>query len=159
MDPTRIDIITSWVREASKKDTPSTSDLHIDMLSPAYRDPANWISGGCECLAIAVHVLAAEGLDYDLELDFPLAVTSKPGTPDIRSKSDLQDLLGYQPPSLRLLPRDRNISSHRFPATIDVGQVLGREIRGLDVYYTEVVEGEECYRFIMFRLPRGSKQS
>ena len=142
------DIIEKWINEVPLSEMPSADDLHVDDISSDYRHPSTWVLAARESLNLTLETLKAKNLPYGVALGLRLRDTQRPIGFTLKTISDLQDEMDYQPPSLFLLLPETVIPSHEL-IKISPKDIIGLDIEDALVTYSETFEEDDEYiRFL-----------
>jgi hypothetical protein len=142
------DIIEKWINEVPLSEMPSADDLHVDDISSDYRHPSTWVLAARESLNLTLETLKAKNLPYGVALSLSLRDTQQPIGFTLKTISDLQDEMDYQPPSLFLLLPETVIPSHEL-IEISPKDIIGLDIEDALVTYSETFEEDDEYiRFL-----------
>jgi hypothetical protein len=92
-------------------------DLHIDKIDPAWKQRAHWVEGGLEAFGVGQVLRDRNGLPLTVALAFSLKSGNRPHGIDFQTRSELEERLGWSPPSLYLFrrgdePRNKAATGH-----------------------------------------------
>jgi hypothetical protein len=91
-------VIRQWLESSPSE----TSDLHIDRVNPAWKQPSMGRAGGAQALEIASRLRETLFPASRVAVVFSLKASAKPTVPQFRNWEDVEKGLDWSPPSLYL---------------------------------------------------------